>query len=180
MKHDSRTIIRSAKGITATELLFVLAIIAILVAIAFPPFLQWRQTLEYRSTARDIVSILRNAQSRTVTANLQHRIEFETASAFRRYRMTEGNFAANSTAWGLAACPTCVIQDWTPVPTSVTLQRANLNVTAGNENISFNSDGTAVIAAPPAATITVRDNTNTVRFTINVTNMGRVSIRTGP
>lgn len=180
MKHDSRTILRSAKGITATELVVVIGIIAILAAIAFPPFLQWRQTLEYRSTARDIVSILRNAQSRTVAANFQHRIEFETP-ALRRYRMTEGNYAVNSTLWPPAVCPTCVvIQDWTPVPTSVTLKRANLNVTAGNENISFNSDGTAVIAAPPAATITVRDNTDTVRFTINVTTAGRVSIRTGP
>jgi Tfp pilus assembly protein FimT len=177
MKHAIKKTIWSGKGFTVVELLVIVVVMGILVAIGLPSFLQWRQNLEYRSTARDIVSILRNAQSRTIAANLQHRVEFDAAvlPAIRRYRMTRGDRPTNSTP---ASWAVNIIQDWITIPPGVTLNALNLNANVGppvTNSVDFNSDSTARLFASPA-TITVRDNTNTVRFTITVTQVGRVSI----
>jgi hypothetical protein len=85
--------------------------------------------------------------------------------------MTRGERAANSQTW------ITVIQDWTAVPVSVTLSLIDLTANPGNNSIDFNTSGTANIAnLATAATITVRERTGTPRYTIEVSNVGRIRI----
>jgi prepilin-type N-terminal cleavage/methylation domain-containing protein len=111
----------SDKGFTILELLTVILIISTVFAIAIPSYVTWRQSVEFRTTARAIAAILRDARSRAILSNLQHRVEFETGVApappgpTGRYRMTQGDRAANSSTWGTA------VQGWATTPNSVTL-----------------------------------------------------------
>jgi type II secretion system protein H len=156
------------KGFTLIEALVVTVIVSVLLAIAMPSFMQWRRSIQFRSTARDVTSMLREAQSKTITNNLQHGVEFE-APGFRRYRMTRGNRASNSTAWN----PAPQRGGWTTVPTEITLVPANLTV---NSSVEFNPNGTANI--PGLVTIQIRDsNTGITRFTVDVETSGRIRIR---
>jgi type II secretion system protein H len=156
------------EGFTLTEMIVVIAIISILLAIAVPFFAQWQRSVQFRTTARDVTSRLREAQSRTITNNLQHGVEFE-APGFRRYRLTQGNRASSSTLWN----PAPQRGDWTIIPTEVTLVPANLTV---NSSVEFNPNGTANI--PGLVTIQIRDSTTgATRFTVEVETSGRIRIR---
>jgi prepilin-type N-terminal cleavage/methylation domain-containing protein len=115
-------------GFTLMELMIVVLITAILSTLAIPSFLQWRQNLEVRKTTRDLVSILREARSRSIKTNLEHRVEY--ADTNKQYRMTQGNRSNNSTLWNT------VVYEWTELPSGV---RVNANVNA----IQMNTNGTA-------------------------------------
>ena len=72
--------IRSSRGFTAIEMIIVLVIISVLSAMAVPSFLQWRQSLEARETARDFVNILRLAKSDAINTNLEQEVQFNAVS----------------------------------------------------------------------------------------------------
>ncbi len=166
-------LIYSAKGITLPELIVVTFLITVIGAIALPPFLQWRASLDYRSAASSIFNTLKQAKSRTITNSLQCRVEFQ-APPTTRYRMTQGDRAANSANWG--ATSQDIIQDWTTVPNTVTLVTAQTL----NNSIEFNTNGTAnVETGQNFATIQIQDNTGAVRFTVQVDTTGRVFMRAG-
>ncbi len=169
----NNTLLRSANGLTLIELIVVLSLLAILSAIALPPFLQWRASLDYRTTASGIFNILKQAKSRTITNSLQCRVEFQ-APPTRQYRMTQGDRAANSANWG--ATSQDIIQNWTTIPTAVSIVTANTL----NNNIEFNTNGTANLAVGSnSSTIQIQDNTGAVRFTIQVDTTGRIAMRSG-
>jgi prepilin-type N-terminal cleavage/methylation domain-containing protein len=172
-----RFVYASNKGFTMLEMLVVLAIAVTVMTIAFPSYVAWRQSVEFRTTARTIVYAFRDAKNRSVTNNIQHRIEFEWTvppappGPTGRYRMVLGDRAANSQAW-----PT-VVQDWVAIPTSVSLNLVNLTVNAANNRcIDFNPSGTVNIAGNPA-TIATQDSAGTTRFTVEVSNSGRIRIQ---
>jgi len=167
----------SQQGFTLLELIVVLAIAVTIFAMATPSYIRWRESVEYRTSAGNIAAVLREARSRTIVSNLQHRVEFEMSvppappGPTGRYRMTRGERAANSQTW------ITVIQDWTAIPVSVTLSLIDLTANPGNNSIDFNTSGTANIAnLATAATITVRERTGTPRYTIEVSNVGRIRI----
>jgi prepilin-type N-terminal cleavage/methylation domain-containing protein len=90
MKHTRwipYNVIRSPKGFTLLELVIVISILGIIVAIAIPPYLQWRQKVEYRSTARAVVAALREARSRAITYNLPKQVIFDTAH--RQFKLAD-------------------------------------------------------------------------------------------
>lgn len=161
----------SSKGFTFTEMVVVVGILVILAGIAFPSFMQWRRSLEYRESARNIVSILRDARSRAVATNFQHSVELDTA--FMRYRMRQGDRASSSTVWN--AIPTR--EDWTVLPAGVNVACPNL---AAPVSIVFNPNGTASwLGAANPASINVRDSANVFKYTVDVFDTGRIRTRTG-
>jgi Tfp pilus assembly protein FimT len=160
------------------EMLTVILIVSTIVAIAVPSYVTWRRSVEFRTTARAIATMLRDAKSRAILSNLQHRIEFEIgvapapAGPTGRYRMTQGDRAANSATWNTE------VQGWVGIPQSVTLNFTNLTVNAANNSIDFNPSGVAVfnLLGGTNADIQIRDNTGTARFTVQVSNTGRIRI----
>lgn len=88
--------------------------------------------------------------------------------------MTQGDRAANSANWG--ATSQDIIQNWTTIPTAVSIVTANTL----NNNIEFNTNGTANLAVGSnSSTIQIQDNTGAVRFTIQVDTTGRIAMRSG-
>jgi len=57
------------KGFTLVELITVIALLAILMAIATPSFMSWRESAQYKEVARDVLSGLRRARSLAVSEN---------------------------------------------------------------------------------------------------------------
>jgi len=148
------------RGFSLIELLVVVALVGILAAIAFPSFTDWRRNMEYKSAARDIASILRDARQRAIATNREHRVEFDTAN--RRYRLTGGNLASGSTAW-------TVVKDWATLSASV-----NMSVAGATEK-EFNPNGTS-----STGSIAILDSSGTTRYTITLTpNIGRIRIDRG-
>jgi general secretion pathway protein H len=84
-------------GFTLIELIFVIALIGIMAALALPSFKDWYQNATYKEAARDIASTLRDARARAIGQNVQHRVEF--AIAGKSYQMIRGNRAFGSDNW---------------------------------------------------------------------------------
>jgi Tfp pilus assembly protein FimT len=67
------------KGITLIELAVVFVIIAIGAVLLVPNIGAWLPNYRLRSATRDIVSIMRTAQMRAVSNNIQYRVNFNAA-----------------------------------------------------------------------------------------------------
>jgi len=146
----------SSKGFTFIELMLVVVIAGVLMGLAVPYFEEWKKDLEYREVTRHIVSILRYAQSRAITTNLEHRVEYEPEN--RRYRVIQGNRADNSSNWSTVVC------DWFVLPHGV-----HLDTTVNT--VHLNTNGTA-----NGATIKIQDAEKMTKFEVKVANTGRVRV----
>jgi prepilin-type N-terminal cleavage/methylation domain-containing protein len=159
MLHPKSFLSRHAKrqqGFTLTETIVVLALITVLSAIAAPPFIQWMQNAEYRASARGILYVFRETRSRAITTNLEHRVEFENAN--RRYRVTRGNRASNSSDWSTVVC------NWNVLPQLVHMH-------ANVEKIHLNPTGTS-----NAGTVTIQDERAQTKYQVRIVSTGRVRI----
>lgn len=67
------------KGITLVELVVVFVIIAIGASLLVPNIGAWLPNYRLRSATRDIVSMMRTAQMRAVSNNIQYRVNFNAA-----------------------------------------------------------------------------------------------------
>lgn len=143
-------------GYTMTELMVAMLIVCVLSALAIPSIVQWRQNLEFRKTTRDLVSVLREAKSRSLKTNLEHRVEYATTN--KQYRMTQGNRSNNSTSWN------AVVYDWTDIPQGVRID-ANVN------SIQMNTNGTA-----NGGTIRVQNDALKTIYEVRVARTGRIHI----
>jgi len=152
------------------ELIIVLSIAAILFGIATPVFLQWQRSVVYRTTVQDIVSALRDARSRSISNNLQHRVEFAPAGISNQYQLQYGDRAANSTNWTAADG----YLDYKKVAAVTSLVSSNTTSNA----IVFNPNGSANLAAlATSATVTIRDADGNDRYAVEVTTAGRIRIK---
>jgi prepilin-type N-terminal cleavage/methylation domain-containing protein len=139
--------VRSPKGFTLIELIMTIIILGIILAIALPSYLQWRQSLAYRTTARAVVAALREARSRAITDNTPHRVRFDSAN--RQYRLED------YTTWTSLAPEVILYTGPTTTPYVV----------------QYNPNGTS-----SGGTIYVQDLEGTQRFTIDVNPTGRVVV----
>jgi prepilin-type N-terminal cleavage/methylation domain-containing protein len=148
-------------GFSTIELLVVIAIIATLTAIATPRFQEIRQNAAYKSSARDIASMMRDARNRAITRQLQHAVQYDTLN--RQYGLRVGNRAFNT--------------DWTdtvnnPLPSN--WKQLTTNVTMSNPVtlISFNPNGTS----NTAGTVFVQDIAGNTIFRVDVVTSGKIRI----
>jgi type II secretion system protein H len=145
-----------SKGFTLTEMLVVLLIIGVLSSLSVPMLAGWWHDLEYRAAARRIVSIMREARSRAIMTNLEHRVEYDPEH--RKYRMMQGNRPIDSKEW------ITVVYDWEPLAPCIRLE-ANIN------SIHINTNGTA-----NGGTIKIQDEASTTRYKVVVASTGRIRI----
>lgn len=86
------------KGITIIELVVVMIIIAIGAVLIAPNIGAWLPHYRLRSVTRDIVSTMRTAQMKAVSANVEYRVYFDQTN--RKFWLEKGNLSSNSTNWG--------------------------------------------------------------------------------
>jgi len=131
----AREHVTTAEGFTLIEVMVVVAIMGILIAVALPPFVNWRNSLGYRQTARGMTATLREAKSLAITRNVQQMVVFKPNSS--SYRLLEGNRAYNTQESG-----------WTPVlkqeiPATLTMGGGQDGTSQANVSVQFNPNGTS-------------------------------------
>lgn len=126
-------VLKTTGGFSKAELLIVLAVVAIVVTISIPSLQAFQMSLDYRQTAREMASALRQARSLAVAMNREHKVEFDIPG--RQYRVKRGNRANQSTDWAAG--------EWVTVPSGVALMRNKYCDNGSDTSIEFNPNGTA-------------------------------------
>lgn len=107
------------KGVTLIELIIVMVIIAIGALLISPSFGKWVSHYRLKTATRDIVSMLRVAQMRAVSNNIQYRVNFDsgeigaTNSYLLQYLTTGGAWARDGATQTL---PTGVVYNGITFP----------------------------------------------------------------
>jgi prepilin-type N-terminal cleavage/methylation domain-containing protein len=159
---------KGQQGFSLVEMLTVVSIMGILMAIAIPSIRQAQQNAVYRGEARTIGSMMREARSRTVSLNREHRVRFNLTAGANNYRLEQGNASSGSTAWAT------IVTDRGVMPTMVVLAQAGCLGAAPIFTVSFNSNG----SADSPCTINVQTTAGVTMHTVTVTqNTGRVRIQ---
>lgn len=171
MKNKLKETPRQEQGFSLIELIVAIAISAILIAFAAPPFMQWREGLQYREASNGFVAAVRNARSRAIKTNRQ--VELELLSA-NTYRIKDGNRAIASGGWDET--------DLVTLPVGVGLSSTNSRVIANpNGTLFFTSvsDATAVFSSASTTMSVSVQNTSVSpaedRYSISLSQSGRIS-----
>ncbi len=145
------------KGVSLLELIVVMVIIAVGALAITPNIGSWITHFRLRSATRDIASMLRTAQMKAVSNNIQYRVTFNTAagSFVLEYQTTAGSFKPEGSSQ--------------PLPSGVTF--SDVAFSGGVDYAVFNTDSTS-----SAGHVTLVDRKGTQR-TINVSSStGRVKV----
>jgi prepilin-type N-terminal cleavage/methylation domain-containing protein len=128
--------VKRQKGFTLIELIIVIGMIGIMMAVAIPEFRDWRVRARYNDAAQSVAAALREARTKALSRNVQHRVEFDMAN--RQYRITQGSRAINSPD----ADFTTVVQNWTVLSPEVLLRGAADCSVDTTLEITFSANGT--------------------------------------
>jgi len=152
----------SPSGFTLTEVLIVIALMAILTGIALPSFIEWRQNLYYKQAASEIANSLKTARSRAIALNQQHGIKFIPADKSYRF----GKYSTNKWVFfgskGYLSNNVVLNIDGTTSAAATT-----------EPNISFNVNG----ASFNNYSVRIKDTKNSSRYTIAVERSGRIKMK---
>ena len=116
------------KGVTLVELVVVFVIIAIGAVLLVPNIGAWLPNYRLRSATRDITSMMRTAQLKAVSTNMEYRVRFLDAKSYVLERNTGGFIPEGATQ---------------TIPNGVSLDLSNL---PGNE-AHFNPNSTCSIGS---------------------------------
>jgi prepilin-type N-terminal cleavage/methylation domain-containing protein len=159
---------KGQQGFSLVELLTVVSIMGILMAMAVPSIRQAQQNAVFRSEARTMGSMIREARSRTVSLNQEHRVRFDLTAGANTYRLEQGNASSGSTAWAT------IVTDRGAVPNAIVLAQAGCLGAAPVFTVSFNPNG----SADSACAISVQTTGGVTMHTVTVTqNTGRIRIQ---
>lgn len=161
---------RGQKGFTQLELVVVLCIVGVTAALASPQFGIWYEDAECRKTARVLVSALREARSRAITFNRQHRLEIDLEN--KLFRLKRGNRPLNSTSTSWEK-PANLVFDWQSLPAGVVANESCSN-NSGIVMVTFNAFGSS-----DSQYLCVMDGKGWRRFQLGVPNAtpGKIVLR---
>jgi len=159
-----------SNGFTLIELVVAIGMMAILMAIAAPSFISWRENLKYRQAASGLVALMREAKSTAISTNREQRIAINVTN--NGYQLQQGNSAANSGTWN----PSPRNVSWVSLPDGVGIQ-TNFN------RLQFNPNGTMLyynqgnVAAINVGTqVFIQDVQLAMnRYSINLSQTGRIA-----
>jgi len=152
------------RGVTLIELTVVFIIIGIGGALSVPSILAWLPNYNLKSATRDIVSTMRTAQMKAVSANLQYRVYFDPGEG--KYWMEKGNQSSGSSNWVGTTDPDNAAREGAiyTLPSGVTVSLTGF--------IQFNPNSTC-----NAATITVTNSKGKRSIITLVMSTGKVNVR---
>ena len=151
------------KGITLVELVVVMLIIAVAAAFIAPNIGAWIPNYRLRSAMREVVSVLRTAQMKAVTTNLEYRVYFDVNG--RQFWLEKGNLSSNPTNWvGRSGSNAAREGDHHTIPQGITI-----NVTSNF--VEFNTDSSCT-----GASITLANSKRSFEITTTTTT-GKVNWR---
>jgi len=144
------------EGITLTELVVVLVIIAIMAGLFFPNIGAWLPNYRLRSATRDVVSTMRTAQMKAVSINSRYRVNFDVAGNgyLVQYQTPSGLWVNDGVTQNL--------------PTGITFKDADFG---GASQAVFNSNSTA-----SAGSVTLQNTKGATRRISLTSATGRVNI----
>jgi len=156
------------QGFTLLELIISIGILGIIFTIATPSLLDYKRSLDYKTTAREITTILRKARSTAVSANQPQMVVFKPNSSSYNWI----SYNTTSASWtGVVLTKTA--------PNTVLIRSTVAGTATANVYVQFNTNGTANLKAPSGAGSdgNVSINSGAVqKYVITTTNTGRVSI----
>ncbi|MDD2273468.1 MAG: GspH/FimT family pseudopilin [Desulfuromonadaceae bacterium] len=162
------------KGFSLIEMIIAIAIMAIVIGIAAPTFMTWRDNMQFRQAGKELASFIRTARSRAISTNRQQRVELDVANSV--YRLRPGDRATLSN-WPPSASAL-------PAGTDVSMPSDRIGLAGTNTEIVCNPNGTIDFTpvGGVSARITIFDkqidavaDLNSQKYRIDLANTGRVS-----
>ena len=146
------------KGVTLTELVVVLVIVAIMAGLLVPNIGAWLPNYRLKSATRDIVSIMRTAQAKAVSCNTQFRVN-----------LNDGDVGINSYALQYYAAGTWMSEGSVQrLPTGITIIANTFPGKYANFNPnSTSSAGSVTLQNTKGATNKISLTSSTGRVNIN-------------
>lgn len=159
-------------GFTLVELMVAITLMAIMLTIAAPSFLQWRESLQYREAGRGLTTFIRTARSEAIQNNRQYRVQINIAA--KTYQLQRGESALASS--------------WTvlDIRNRGSITSPSISLAAPNTDIVCNPNGTmefssGAITGNSPTQITIFDNringaadAASQRYRIDLFNTGRI------
>jgi prepilin-type N-terminal cleavage/methylation domain-containing protein len=153
-------------GFTLTELLFAIALMAILSSMALPAFFEWQQNMSFKQAANDIANAFKTAKSKAITSNQQYGVKFVPAARSYQFAKYSCNSTNTQCIWVYYGTPAVLSN-------KITL---NLNAAAANPvspapNIRFSNNGSTF----DNYSVSVKESAST-RYTVAVMRTGRIKV----
>lgn len=155
-------------GFTLVELLVCIALLGIIVAIATPSVLDYRRSIDFKTTARGMTSMLRKARSEAITTNVPQMVIINPVDGTYSWK----SYDLVSAAW-LATTETQA------VPNTVTIRSLATGTSTNVVYAQFATNGTVKLKSPSgiACDGNVSINSDSIqKYIITISATGRVSI----
>lgn len=129
--------LRKNSGITALELATTIAIVAVIAALAMPPYLKWNQARKLQGAAINLTADLEMAKVRAIRENAFVVVEFNTD----RYTIFVDNGEGGGTAADWSRNGSEILAQGRDLPAGVQIDTASLSFPLLNTKTRFNGRG---------------------------------------